>query len=195
MLETIIEEIYSEELTKPADDYNYQFKFWTISRYDKWDADAACRRYARLEEKGYVGMTFSSVTAFELKKIKKWLKDQDDKSIKLSNSDWYWNGDCDGYNDNSFCVWFSQKDQREDFKKFLETFEERPFNIRMDFEGKTIKSILKQIKNKSKINYWVVEIFEDWGKGYVFQTTDEKTAKQVLRLTKELLAPEIIILK
>lgn len=200
MLEDTIKEFCSdtkltEQLTKTGDDYNYQLKFWNIGGYDRWDSDPSSRRYAAFERKGYVGFTFSSVTAFELKKIKKWIKDQEDKNIKLSNSDWYWNSDCDGYNDNCYAIWFLDGGRREAFRKFLETFEERPFNINLDFKEEVIKSILKEIQNKTKVNYWVIETFEDWGESYVFQTTDEKTAKQVLRFAKELTAPEIMILE
>lgn len=196
MIETAIEEICSYEeltqkLTEPSEDYNYELKWWNIRGYDKWDSNPSCRRYAKLERKGYVGITCSSITPFEVKKIRKWVKDHEDKSIYLSNIVWYWNTDCDGYNDNELCLWFLKKEQREDFKLFLETFAKRSLNIKLNFDEKIVNSIIKKVKNK-KINYWVVSVRKG---GHVFQTGDKETAKQILRLTKELSGPEIIILK
>lgn len=197
MIETIIKEICSYEeltqkLTGPSEDYNYQLKWWNIRGYDKWDPNSACRRYAKLERKGYVGITCSSITPSEIKKIRKWVKDHNNESIYLSNIVWYWNADCDGYNDNEFCLWFLKKEQREDFKLFLETFEKRSLNIKLDYGEKIVNSIIKKVRNKKKINYWVVRVRKG---GYVFQTDDKETAKQILRFTKELSDPEIIILE
>jgi len=126
---------------------HYNISGYGDSSYNSYDYKD--RKYCDFERKGYEGLTISNVSPWELREIRRWIKKQSGY-IYLSTVEEFHTTDNNGYNDNSVCLWFSQKDQRENFVTFLELLPKREFTI--DFDEYTTEARLDFKKSIMKSN-------------------------------------------
>lgn len=106
--------------------------YHTISGYH-FDPDYQTMLFEKFEKKGYVGLTTSDTSPWELREIRRWIKKQK-QHMYMNRNEWFDTSDEDGYTDNCNCYWFSKQKQKEDFIKLLDSFPERKYEIELEIE-------------------------------------------------------------
>ena len=127
----------------------FNISYHTINGFGYDDSDSQGRKFRQLEKKGYHGFTVSDMSKWELRKIRKWVKQQS-SHVYMSAVEDFHTTDNGGYKDNCVCLWFSKKGQKEVFVKFLDTFPERKFVV--DFDVLTVGAKEAFEKNQFKSN-------------------------------------------
>ena len=108
----------------------FKLDYHTISGYS-FDHDYQTMLFERFEKKGYVGLTTSDTSSWELREIRRWIKKQKEH-MYMNRSEWFDTSDEDGYTDNCNCYWFSNPKQKEDFIKLLDSFPERKYEVEFE---------------------------------------------------------------
>lgn len=136
--------------------YGFEMHYHTISAYGYDTNDPKDRKFHKLEKQGYIGLTVSDFSQWELREIRKWVKRQT-AHIYVSKVEGYHTTDNGGYDDACICMWFSEESQSHNFTVFLESLPKREYSV--DFErGKfSMHAHTAYLKDEMKANRRLVE--------------------------------------
>lgn len=109
----------------------FNIDYHTISGHGYDDYNYQGRLFQKFESDGYIGLTTSDTSPWELREIRRWVKKQKE-SMYMGKTEWFDTSDEDGYTDNCNCYWFSNKKQEKDFIKLLNSFPERKHEVEFE---------------------------------------------------------------
>ena len=111
-------------------DYGFDIHYHSLHAYG-YDDDAQGRLFRNFEKKGYVGLTTSDASPWELREIRRWIRKQT-THIYMSKNIEYYTSDNGGYHDVCNCYWFADPNTLDDFVEFLDTFPERSYFVEVN---------------------------------------------------------------
>ena len=127
--------------------YGFDLTYHTISAFG-YPNDSQGRKFRDFEKKGFVGLTTSDMSNWELIQIRRWIKVQSEY-IYMSEVKEFHTTDNNGYYDNCCCYWFPNETLRDKFTNFLDTLPPRQHLIEISGPPKTIFSAFKKLSKKS----------------------------------------------
>jgi len=138
----------------------FKMDYHTISGYH-FEPDYQSMLFEKFEKKGYVGLTTSDTSPWELREIRRWIKKQKDH-MYMNRNEWFDTSDEDGYIDNCNCYWFSNPKQKEELIKLLDSFPERKHEVELEIGDKEYYAAYEAFrKQQYKNNCRFVERDED----------------------------------
>jgi len=108
----------------------FNIHYHKIAGYS-YEPDYQNMLFERFEKKGYVGLTTSETSPWELREIRRWVKKQKGH-MYMNKTAVFYTTDEDGYVDNCNCYWFSSEKQKKAFIKLLDGFPKRPYEVEFE---------------------------------------------------------------
>lgn len=106
--------------------FNIHYHTIRGAAYD--DYDYRGKLFNKFEDDGYVGLTTSETSPWELREIRRWIKKQK-QYVYMDKNEVFYTTDEDGYMDNNNCYWFVSEEQKNEFIKLLDGFPKRSYEV------------------------------------------------------------------
>ena len=155
----------------------FNIHYHTISGYGYDCCGYQDKLFGEFEKKGYIGLTTSETSPWELREIRRWVKKQN-QFMYMNKNDVFHTTDEGGYTDNCNCYWFSSKKQQKDFIKLLDSFPKREHEVEFETGNQEYYYAAKEAfrKQKYKSNCRFVERDEEWPERAVVQFSNQADA-------------------
>ena len=127
--------------------YGFDLSYHTIHAFG-YPNDSQGRKFRAFEKNGFVGLTTSDMSSWELRKIRQWIKAQPEY-IYMSDMETFHTTDNGGYYDNCCCYWFPDKALRDKFIDFLDTLPPRPHLVEISEASAALYKAFDQLQKKS----------------------------------------------
>ena len=133
--------------------------------------------FGKFEKKGYTGLTTSETSPWELREIRRWVKNQKEH-MYMNKTEIFYTTDEDGYVDNCNCYWFGNKRQKKAFIKLLDSFPERKHEVEFETDDDEYYYVVEEAfrKRQYKDNCRFVERDEDCPGRAVVQFSNQADA-------------------
>jgi len=157
----------------------FNIHYHTISGYGYDCCGYQDKLFGEFEKKGYIGLTTSETSPWELREIRRWVKEQKQKQdMYMNKNDVFYTTDEGGYTDNCNCYWFSSKKQKKDFIKLLDSFPKREHEVEFETGDEeyyyTVEEAFRKQQHKSNCRF--VERDEDHPGRVIVQFSNQADA-------------------
>lgn len=126
----------------------FNIHYHTISGYYD-DCNYQSRLFEKFEKDGYIGLTTSETSPWELREIRRWVKKQKEH-MYMNKTEVFYTTDEDGYIDNCNCYWFSNPKQKEDLIKLLDSFPERKHEVEFETGNEVYYYVVQEAFKKQQ---------------------------------------------
>ncbi len=155
----------------------FNIHYHKIAGYGYYCCNYQDQLFGKFEKDGYIGLTTSETSPWELREIRRWVKKQKEH-MYMNKTEVFYTTDEGGYIDNCNCYWFSKPKQKEDLIKLLDSFPERPYEVEFEPGNKEYYYEAEEAfrKQQYKSNCRFVEKDEDWPGRATIQFSNEEDA-------------------